>query len=118
MLRGARTFTAALVAAGLLAGLGAGPASADPNNNTVRKLTKAVTADGVMQHLEAFQAIADANGGNRASGLPGYEASVDYVVEQLRAAGYSPEVQEFMFEYTEENSELIRVAPQPQPESE
>jgi Zn-dependent M28 family amino/carboxypeptidase len=103
--------TAAVVA--LLAATAAAPASASPNNNTVKKLTKAVTPDGVLEHLEALQEIADDNGGNRASGLPGYEASVDYVVEQLRSAGYDPQVQEFVFDYFEENSELIRVSPQP-----
>ena len=84
-----------------------------PKNNTVAKLTKAVTADGVLDHLEALQAVADANGGNRASGLPGYKASVDYVVGQLREAGYTPQVQAFTFDYFEENSELIRVSPNP-----
>ena len=39
------------------------PAAADPNNNSIRKLTKAVTLEGVLRHFEAFQAIADANGG-------------------------------------------------------
>jgi hypothetical protein len=67
----------------------------------------------VLEHLEALQEIADDNGGNRAAGLPGYEASVDYVVEQLRDAGYHPRLQEFVFDYFEENSELIRVSPQP-----
>ena len=52
--------------------IGAGPASAQSNNNTVKKLTKAVTPEGVLEHLEAFQEIADENGGNRAAGLPGY----------------------------------------------
>ena len=91
------------------------PAYAAPpsNNNSVNKITKAVTLDGVLEHLEAFQDIADANGGNRAAGLPGYEASVDYVMEQLRAAGYDPVKQPFQFDYFEENSELIRVSPQP-----
>ena len=89
-------------------------AVAAPNNNTVRKLTNAVTPDGVLGHLTALQAIADANGGDRAAGRPGYRASVDYVVGQLRAAGYSPEVQEFDFDYFEENSELERIAPLPQ----
>ena len=103
--------SAALAAVALLATVAAAPANADPNNNTVRKLTQAVTPDGVLDHLEALQAIADANGGDRAAGRPGYRASVDYVVEQLTAAGYSPTVQEFMFNYTEENSQLIRVAP-------
>jgi Zn-dependent M28 family amino/carboxypeptidase len=91
----------------------AGPASASPNNNTVKKLTKAVTPEGVLDHLEALQEIADANGGNRASGLPGYKASVDYVVEQLEDAGYDPQVQSFIFDYFEENSQLIRVTPNP-----
>jgi Zn-dependent M28 family amino/carboxypeptidase len=108
----ARASTVAAVVA-LLAATAAAPASASPNNNTVKKLTKAVTPEGVLDHLDALQEIADDNGGNRASGLPGYRASVDYVVEQLRAAGYVPQVQQFIFDYFEENSELIRVSPQP-----
>ena len=36
-----------------------------------------------------------------------------YVVEQLRGAGYDPQVQEFIFDYFEESSELIRVSLQP-----
>ena len=91
----------------------AGPAGADPNNNNARKLTKAVTLDGVLEHLAAFQAIADANGGNRAAGLPGYAGSVDYVVERLEAAGYDPIVQEFEFDFFDENSELQRISPNP-----
>ena len=90
----------------------AGPAYAAPNNNSVKKITKAVTLDGVMNHLEAFQDIADQYG-DRAAGRPGYEASVDYVVSELTAAGYTPEVQPFEFDYFEENSELIRVSPNP-----
>jgi Zn-dependent M28 family amino/carboxypeptidase len=88
-------------------------ALAAPNNNSVKKLTAAVSPEGVLEHLEALQEVADDNGGNRAAGLPGYEASVDYVVEQLEAAGYTPTVQEFEFPYFEENSELIRVSPNP-----
>jgi Zn-dependent M28 family amino/carboxypeptidase len=91
----------------------ASPAYAAPNNNSVKKITKAVTLDGVLDHLEALQEIADDNGGNRAAGLPGYEASVDYVVEQLEGAGYEPEVQSFQFDFFDENSELIRVSPNP-----
>jgi Zn-dependent M28 family amino/carboxypeptidase len=92
----------------------AAPAFAAPGSttNSVAKITKAVTLDGVMSHLEAFQEIADTYG-DRAAGREGYAASVDYVVEQLEAAGYAPEVQAFEFPYTEENSELIRVTPNP-----
>ncbi len=53
----------------------------------------------MLEHLEVFQAIANANDGNRASGTPGYRGSVDYVVGRLRAAGYAPRVQEFTFPF-------------------
>ena len=67
----------------------AGPAACENrNNNTAKKLLECVTLEGVREHQAAFQAIADANGGNRFSGLPGHDASVDYVVERLKAAGY------------------------------
>ncbi|WP_169542322.1 M28 family metallopeptidase [Solirubrobacter soli] len=104
---------ALLAATAAVALIGAPAAQASPNNNTVAKLTKAVTAEGVLDHLEALQAIADANGGNRAAGRPGFKASVDYVVGQLRGAGYTPQVQEFTFDYFEENSQLIRRSPLP-----
>ena len=100
------------LAAALVAAAGT-PATAAPNPNSVAKLTNAVTLDGVMSHLEAFQEIADANGGNRAAGQSGYDESVAYVVEQLEAAGYDPVVQEFPFDYFEENSELVRISPLP-----
>jgi Zn-dependent M28 family amino/carboxypeptidase len=73
------------------------PACDNRVNNTLDKLLECVTLDGVREHQAAFQAIADANGGNRFSGLPGHDASVDYVVERLTAAGYQPIVQEFEY---------------------
>ena len=74
----------------------AGPNSCERrNNNTFKKLLECVTLDGVRQHQAAFQAIADANGGNRATGSPGYVASVDYVVGLLSDAGYNVTVQPF-----------------------
>ncbi|MGH1563681.1 M20/M25/M40 family metallo-hydrolase [Mumia sp. DW29H23] len=91
---------------------GAVPANAASNNNSVTKLTKAVTVEGVLDHLEALQEIADENG-DRAAGRPGYGASVAYVVDQLEGAGYDPVVQPFAFDYFEENSKLIRVSPNP-----
>jgi aminopeptidase Y len=75
-------------------------------------MTQAVDLPGVVDHLEAFQAIADEHG-DRAAGRDGYQASVDYVVEQLEGAGYTPEVQELEFDYFEENSELERISPEP-----
>src|SRR3954469_24456166 len=59
------------------------------------RLVTAVTGDGAFRHLEELQRIADANGGNRALGTPGYDASVEYVARTLRDAGYAVETPEF-----------------------
>ncbi|MBF8255845.1 MAG: lieA [Anaerolineales bacterium] len=77
---------------------GASAASSACNNrvnNNFQKLLECITLEGVREHQAALQAIADDNGGNRFSGLPGHDASVDYVVDTLEAAGYDPIVQEF-----------------------
>jgi len=66
------------------------------NNNTVKKLLECVTLDGVRWHQASFQAIADANGGIRAAGTPGYDASAQYVATALAEAGYLVELQVFM----------------------
>ena len=68
-------------------------------NNTHAKLLECVTLEGVREHQAAFQSIANANGGTRAAGTPGYDASVDYVVERLTAAGYNVTLDEFPFLY-------------------
>ena len=101
----------ALAATAMVATVGlATPAFAVPEADTVTKLTRAVKVSQVMNHLKALQRIADDNG-DRAAGRPGYSASVDYVVKELTRAGYSPEVQEFTFQYSEENSSLSRLDP-------
>ncbi len=78
----------------------AGPPACDSRaNNTHAKLAECVTLEGVRAHQAALQAIADANGGTRAAGTPGYEASVEYVADQLRGAGYDVSFDEFPFTY-------------------
>jgi len=54
-----------------------------------------IDAASLRRHLVALQRIADAHGGTRATGTPGYEASVRYVAESLRGAGYQPRVHRF-----------------------
>ncbi len=54
-----------------------------------------VTADAMVSHLAKLQQIADANGGNRAVGTPGYDASVNYVVDALRSKGFDVQTPEF-----------------------
>ena len=106
-------FVGAAVAAVVVAGMWSSTAVAAPNNNNANKLMEAVTPEGVMAHEQALQDIAEANGGTRASGTPGYEASVDYVVDTLTAAGYAPQLQEFEFPFFEELSPAVleQVAP-------
>lgn len=113
--RGIAAATAAVTTAALIATTTGGVAEAKkPNvNQASKQFQKAVTVKGVRQHLNAFQAIADANGDTRASGTPGYAASKDYVVKRLRGAGYKPTVERFTFPFFSEESEaeLSRVAP-------
>ncbi len=95
---------------------GAGPASCDSrNNNTIKKLLECVTLEGVREHQAALQAIADANGGVRTSGTPGYDASADYVVDRLEAAGYDVTRQPFDFAFFQElaTPALDQTAPTP-----
>jgi Zn-dependent M28 family amino/carboxypeptidase len=85
------------------------------NNNTYDKLLECVRVEGVREHQAAFQAIANANGGNRFSGFAGFNKSVDYVVETLEDAGYDPVVQAFDYQAYEVvgPSTLQQVAPTP-----
>jgi Zn-dependent M28 family amino/carboxypeptidase len=59
-------------------------------------LRQHVTVDAMMAHLKKLQEIADANGGIRALGTPGYQASADYVAGVLRDKGF--DVQDTDFE--------------------
>ena len=54
-----------------------------------------VKGDAMMAHLTKLQEIADANGGNRALGTAGYDASVDYVAKTLRDKGFDVQTPEF-----------------------
>ncbi len=79
-------------------------------------LRSAVTVAGVMEHQAAFQAIADANDDTRASGTPGYDASLEYVKEQLEATGYyEVEVQPFLYDAFRElaTPTFQRISPSP-----
>jgi hypothetical protein len=93
------------VAAVVVASLSGGEALAAPpqqacenrTNNTYDNVLECVGLEGVRAHQGAFQAIADANGGTRAAGTPGYTASVEYVVDRLKAAGWNVTLDEFDF---------------------
>ncbi|HKG63448.1 MAG TPA: hypothetical protein VKB28_05240, partial [Solirubrobacteraceae bacterium] len=52
------------------------------------------------ERMEALQAIAEANGGNRLAGFPGHDASAAYVKQRLEAAGYEASYHDFTYNYT------------------
>jgi Zn-dependent M28 family amino/carboxypeptidase len=79
--------------------------AAVPTDTT--ELQDAVTADAIMDHLAELQKIADNNGDTRASGTPGYDASVDYIEDLLVAAGYEVTRQDFLFNRFSELSEPV-----------
>jgi Zn-dependent M28 family amino/carboxypeptidase len=98
-----------LVAAGLLAPAGASAitsAQCDARvNDTPAKLIECVQTDDLWSHMQAFQAIADANPSpadghpSRNSGEPGYKASAEYVADKMTKAGYDVQIQTYKFDY-------------------
>src|SRR5215203_284119 len=94
----------------------AGPATAAPPTDT-EPLRDAVAVSGIREHLSALNAIANANPfegvPTRATGTPGHEASVDYVVNKMTAAGFTVSLQQFEADIFFEQSEAVfaQVAP-------
>ena len=88
----------------------AGSASAAPPVDTTA-LRDAVTVDGITEHQAALEAIANANVfegvPTRATGTPGHEASVDYVVETMEAAGFQVTEQPFVVDIFFEQSDAV-----------
>ncbi len=81
--------------------------AADPPHDVAGK----VTADGMYTHLRKLQEIADANRGSRAEGTPGYDASVDYVVQVLKDKGFDVQTPEFeRLDRTEGGNPTLTVA--------
>lgn len=70
-------------------------AARTPEALSGEQLANAVDVADIRIHLEALQAIADAQGGTRATGTPGFDASVAYVAERLEQTGYDLDQQEF-----------------------
>ena len=68
-----------------------------------------LSVEAMVAHLAKLQDIADAHGGNRAVGTPGYDASVDYVVEVLRGQGFDVQTPELQTRYFEPGEAALTV---------
>lgn len=71
-------------------------------NDTPKKLLECIQNPALWTHLVDFQAIADQNPstdghGNRDTGTAGYAASVQYVADRMRAAGYQVSLQSYPY---------------------
>ena len=99
-----RRLIALAMASAAVALASASVAQAAPRDVSSEKLRKTVTLQGLQEHLEAFQAIGSANGNTRATGTPGYEASVEYVVDTLEKAGYRVTTPLFNYPVWRENT--------------
>jgi hypothetical protein len=93
------------------------PASAASNINT-EPLRDAVKGSNITEHLAALEAIANANPfegvPTRATGTPGHVKSVDYVVERMKAAGFTVTQQPFQADvFIEESADFEQTLPSP-----
>jgi Zn-dependent M28 family amino/carboxypeptidase len=84
------------------------PPSQDPAGRPAQE--PPVRPATLTDHLRALQRIADENGGNRSAGTGGDRASVDYVVERLRGAGWNVRTQDVSFPFYRERSAELMVA--------
>jgi len=99
---GALLVALVLPASGALAAPGDG--CENRNNNTYDKLLGCVTLEGVREHQQALQDIADKNldpfyPGTRADGTEGYDNSVEYVKGLLEGAGYEVTLDPLEFDF-------------------
>lgn len=104
--RAALAVAVVVTSSALVTGFVSAPAeaAADPATKLAKMLVKKTTVADANRHLIALQRISDRNGGNRAApdaerpNSPGYDASVDYVVGQLRRAGFVVRTPKFSYE--------------------
>jgi len=77
---------------------------------TEADLREAVEVNAIRVHLAELQRIADSRGGNRATGAPGFDASVDYVADRLTMAGYEVSRKSFTLGTTQSVNLLVERA--------
>lgn len=116
----AAVIATALATPVLLAAAPAGATPAHPDRQQrqaeqlAKKLVKASSGKSAYRHLEKLQEIADDNGGNRAAGTAGHEASSAYVHKLLKKAGYRVSYQDFdIWEAKTHTEKLSVVSPDP-----
>ena len=90
-------------------------AGVSPNDSKAKRFVSGVSVPEITEHQTALQRIASLNNDTREVFSTGYQESVDYVVSTLKAAGYSPQVNQFNFPVWSESQPpvLNMVSPTP-----
>ncbi len=115
--RAVRTLAVLFTTAALSATLLSAPSEAavDPATRLAERLVRKTSASDANRHLIALQRIADRNGGNRAApdgdspDSAGYDDSVDYVVGQLRDAGFRVRTPAFSYDVNAKIAASVKV---------
>jgi len=94
----------AATAAVIAALIGAPSAVAAPPDVDSTRLEQLVTVEGITEHQQALQNIADLYGGTRYTRTPGYTASAAYVKATLEKAGYDARYEMFNMPEWHENA--------------
>jgi Zn-dependent M28 family amino/carboxypeptidase len=77
----------------------AGGVQDSPRDPDAKRFVANVSVPSIVKHQIELQKIASLNGDTREVFSPGYTASLDYVVNTLTAAGYSPKVTQFNYPF-------------------
>ena len=118
----ALTALAAVLIAAPAADAAGGKKEGTPSDPQAKHFVKKISVDRMTAHQAELQAIADANDGTRTTVNEldtigsGYQASVDYVVETLEAAGYDAQIDMFNFPFWQEATPtLLQLNGNPEP---
>src|SRR3954447_15632032 len=84
-----------------------GGGNVTPRDSGARKFVENVSVPNIVKHQVALQQIATLNDDTREVFSPGYTESLDYVVQTLRDAGYSPKVTPFNYPVWKETKPAV-----------
>jgi Zn-dependent M28 family amino/carboxypeptidase len=89
--------------------------SGSPNDPDAKRFVRDVSVKRIVKHQKELQTIALLNADTREVFSPGYQESLEYVVNTLRASGYNPQVNQFNYPFWRESQPpvLNMVTPTP-----
>ena len=94
-----------------------GGGAVSPRDPGAKRFVGGITVPKIGEHLTALQRIATLNDDTREVFSPGYQESLDYVVETLRASGYRPQVTQFNYPVWNETQPAVLNTVSPTPKT-